>query len=110
MKGGTVRISRSARIEKRQAAKSAYQQKYRDARKGEPDNRRIAAAVLAALLELDAAEADANHYNSLFEAALNKLPRFYARESCAALIKKLREAAYELHQDQIFRKKLFPDS
>jgi hypothetical protein len=110
MKGGTVRISRSARIEKRQADKSAYQQKYRDKRKGEPDNRRIAVAVLAALLELDAAETDANHYNSLFELALDKLPRLYRRESCDALIKKLRDAAYDLHEDQKFHNKFIHNS
>lgn len=85
-------------IQNRRRQKRNYQQGYRDRRQGLPDNRRIAAAVMAVLLENEANRPSAA-FDQIDEAAIKKLAREYSPEITRSIIKALRDAAYDKVED-----------
>jgi hypothetical protein len=97
---------RALKIIERAKKKRAYQQAYRDKRKGKglPDNRRVAAALLAVVLELDAANRS-DELCRIFEIVSNRLARTYDRDVVERLIKRLRDDAFDEYEKAEFRKK-----
>ena len=102
--GAPKRAPQEARYLRRMRKKREYQQSYRDARQGAPDKRRIAAALLEVILEIEGKQPKPA-FDKLFDAVVRKMQPFYEPEVTRPLIRSLREAAYDKAEDEKSRQR-----
>jgi hypothetical protein len=100
----TKKQPRESGYHRRLRKKRVYQQSYRDERRGQPDKRRIAVALLEVVLKFEAMQ-PTRIYDKLFEAVVTKLAPYYEPDVTRPTTDAMRDAAYDKEEEEKSRRR-----